>query len=175
MPLQLVIEDEAGTRTVVPLGAAPLEVGRAPAAGWRLPDRNVSRRHARFLVSGGAAFVEDLGSANGTRVNGERISGRVRLREGDLVRIGDYDLAVREEGLAAAAGPPPLPGRAARPAATSPALAAVELRAAAAPARAAPLATGAEGDGARTRLSPLALAAALAALAAAAALAWLAR
>ena len=54
--------------------------------------------------------MEDLGSLTGTRVNGERIAGRRKLRPGDLVQIGDYDLAVLEEGAAAEPGaPPPLP------------------------------------------------------------------
>jgi hypothetical protein len=54
-------------------------------------------------------FVEDLGSLTGTRVNGERISGRRRLRDEDLVQIGDYDLAVVAVGSEFLAAPPPLP------------------------------------------------------------------
>jgi hypothetical protein len=112
--MKLVIEDEIGTRSIVPFAAAELTVGRAPEGnGFRLPERNVSRRHARFLNVNGLVSVEDLGSLTGTWVNGERIAGRRRLREGDLVEIGDYDLAVvADEGLAAVAGPgapPPLP------------------------------------------------------------------
>ena len=114
-PMKLVIEDEAGTRTVVPFTGGEITVGRAAeGGGLRLPDRDVSRRHARFLHVNGVIFVEDLGSLTGTRVNGDRITGRRRLREGDLIEIGGYDLAiVPDEGLAAVAGPgapPPLPG-----------------------------------------------------------------
>jgi predicted component of type VI protein secretion system len=111
--MKLVIEDEAGTRSIVPFAGEPIVVGRAPeGVTFRLTDRNVSRRHARFVVQNGSAFVEDLGSLLGTRVNGERISGKRRLREGDLVQIGDYDLAVLAEAAAipgAGAPPPPLP------------------------------------------------------------------
>jgi hypothetical protein len=119
--MKLVIEDEGGTRTVVPFTGGEITVGRAPAAGGlRLADRDVSRRHARFLHLNGVVFVEDLGSLTGTRVNGDRITGRRRLREGDLIEIGGYDLAVvPDEGLAAVAGPgapPPLPGTAPAPA-----------------------------------------------------------
>jgi predicted component of type VI protein secretion system len=131
--MKLVIEDADGTRSVVPFSGGELTVGRAAEGNaFRLADRNVSRHHARFQLVNGAASVEDLGSLGGTRVNGERIGGRRRLREGDLVEIGDYDLAVvADEGLAEVAGPgapPPLPGP---PAAPPPA--------AAAPPRAAPL------------------------------------
>jgi predicted component of type VI protein secretion system len=110
--MKLVIEDEAGTRSIVPFAGEPIVVGRAPeGVTFRLTDRNVSRRHARFVLQNGSAFVEDLGSLLGTRVNGERITGKRRLREGDLVQIGDYDLAVLAEGaaIAGAGAPPPLP------------------------------------------------------------------
>jgi len=108
--MKLVIEDEAGTRSTVPFAAESILVGRAPEATFRLGDRNVSRRHARFVLQGGSVFVEDLGSLTGTRVNGERITGRRKLREGDLVQIGDYDLAVLHElGAPGAGAPPPLP------------------------------------------------------------------
>lgn len=111
--MKLVIEDEAGTRSIVPFAGEPIVVGRAPeGVTFRLTDRNVSRRHARFVLQSGSAFVEDLGSLVGTRVNGERITGKRRLREGDLVQIGDYDLAVLAEAAAlpgAGAPPPPLP------------------------------------------------------------------
>lgn len=108
--MRLVIEDGAGTRSVVPF-ADQVTIGRAVDGGvtFRLPDRNVSRRHARFLRQNGAVFVEDLGSMVGTLVNGERVEGRRRLREGDVVQIGDYDLAVLPEEGAREGDPPPLP------------------------------------------------------------------
>jgi predicted component of type VI protein secretion system len=109
--MKLVIEDEAGTRSIVPFGVEPIVVGRGGEdVSFRLAERNVSRRHARFVRQSGVVFVEDLGSLNGTRVNGERITGRRRLRDGDLVQIGDYDLAVLAEEQALEPGaPPPLP------------------------------------------------------------------
>jgi predicted component of type VI protein secretion system len=109
--MKLVIEDEAGTRSIVPFAGDSIVVGRGDeGVTFRLAERNVSRRHARFLLQSGAVFVEDLGSLTGTRVNGERISGKRRLRDGDLVQIGDYDLAVLAEGQALELGaPPPLP------------------------------------------------------------------
>jgi len=110
--MKLVIEDEAGTRTVVPFTAEELLIGRGgEGVAWPLPDRDVSRRHARFLRAGGATWVEDLGSLTGTWLNGERIVGRRRLRPGDLVEIGAYDLVVlpSELDLAVPGAPPPLP------------------------------------------------------------------
>jgi predicted component of type VI protein secretion system len=110
--MRLVIEDEAGTRTVVPFSADEIVIGRATeGVAWRLPDRNVSRRHARFTRANGHIFVEDLGSLTGTRLNGERISTRRRVRPGDLVEIGAFDLVVLPEELVVAGPgtPPPLP------------------------------------------------------------------
>jgi len=134
--MRLVIEDEAGTRTVVPFTSDEIVVGRATEGiGWRLPDRNVSRRHARFTRANGTIFVEDLGSLTGTRLNGEPVGSRRRVRPGDLVEIGAYDLVVLPEEMAASGPgtPPPLP------AATRPdPMPVVDLRTAAAPARAAP-------------------------------------
>jgi pSer/pThr/pTyr-binding forkhead associated (FHA) protein len=110
--MRLVIEDEGGTRTVVPFSSDEIVVGRAnDGVAWRLPDRNVSRRHARFTHSSGTVFVEDLGSLTGTRLNGERIDSRRRVRPGDLVEIGAFDLVVlpEEASVAGSGAPPPLP------------------------------------------------------------------
>ncbi len=110
--MKLVIEDEAGTRSIVPFTGDEIVVGRTGGEGvtFKLSDRNVSRRHARFVRQNGATYVEDLGSLTGTRVNGEKISSRRKLRLGDLVQIGDYDLAVVGDVTNVAPGePPPLP------------------------------------------------------------------
>jgi pSer/pThr/pTyr-binding forkhead associated (FHA) protein len=115
--MKLVIEDEAGTRSIVPFADEAIVVGRGvDGVTFRLGDRNVSRRHARFLRQSGSVFVEDLGSLTGTWVNAERIAGRRKLRSGDLVQIGDYDLAVLAEGATLEPGaPPPLPAAPQRP------------------------------------------------------------
>src|SRR5688572_19927485 len=58
-------------------------------------ERNVSRRHAKLARSNGTVFIEDLDSYNGIRINGERITGKYEVNEGDLVEIGDYHLALQ--------------------------------------------------------------------------------
>jgi ribosome-associated protein YbcJ (S4-like RNA binding protein) len=135
--MKLVIEDGSGTRSTVPFAGEEITVGRATeGVTFRLGERNVSRRHARFVLASGTVFVEDLGSTTGTRVNGERITGRRKLRGGDLVQIGDYDVAVLEDASAEPPGaPPPLP---AAPAPRAPAAAPVPAPAPPAPARTAP-------------------------------------
>lgn len=65
-----------------------LIIGRAPKTDVCIPDRHVSQRHARVVVSpDGAVFVEDLGSTNGTYVNGKQVV-RCALRDGDKIHIG---------------------------------------------------------------------------------------
>jgi hypothetical protein len=57
----------------------------------------VSRRHAHFIVEGGAVCGEDLGSKNGTFVSGRRIAGRVTLEPGAQIRIGPFTFVFRVE------------------------------------------------------------------------------
>jgi diguanylate cyclase (GGDEF)-like protein len=63
-------------------------IGRASNATVRLSDDGISRRHARVFAEGAAFMVEDLGSANGTMVNGVRIAGKQALEDGDKIRLG---------------------------------------------------------------------------------------
>jgi DNA-binding winged helix-turn-helix (wHTH) protein len=70
-------------------------LGRNKAAAVCLDAASVSRNHARILVEGPRATIEDLGSKNGTRLNGERVRGTRELRDGDAVRLGDVQLLYR--------------------------------------------------------------------------------
>jgi diguanylate cyclase (GGDEF)-like protein len=73
---------------VVVLGERPLVMGRDPACDVMAPDEAVSGRHARVLLEGpGTVVLEDLGSTNGTAVNGERVTRRV-LADGDRISLG---------------------------------------------------------------------------------------
>jgi hypothetical protein len=83
----LVLAD--GTRH--PLAGDTVVIGRAPDAGVRLVDSSVSRRHAEVRRQGDGWLVADLGSTNGTRVNGTVVREQ-RLADGDSVAIGDVTL-----------------------------------------------------------------------------------
>ncbi len=87
-----------------------LVLGRVSQCDVVLDDAKASRRHARLLVTGSVVELEDLGSHNGTLLNGKRITRRT-LRDGDEIRIGATSLHFREEVEAAAAPlrPAPLP------------------------------------------------------------------
>jgi DNA-binding SARP family transcriptional activator len=72
-------------------------VGRDPSALVRLVDSRVSRRHAEIEVDGGRFVLRDLGSTNGTAVNGERVTEQ-ELRHDDLVSIGGVELRFLASG-----------------------------------------------------------------------------
>src|SRR3954468_10996980 len=92
--MKLIIEDDEGRKTVVPLVRDEISIGRLEGNTIRLTERNVSRRHARLMRQNGSVFIEDLGSYTGVRVNGEKIAARQSVKEGDLIEIGDYDLQI---------------------------------------------------------------------------------
>ncbi len=69
-------------------------LGREPGCLITLLDALVSRRHARIRCDGDTAVIEDLGSRNGTRVNGILISGPHFLRDGDRIGLGSHTLVV---------------------------------------------------------------------------------
>ncbi len=70
------------------LPAGPAVVGRDPACDLRIDDPDVSRRHARVEVRDDGVLVEDLGSKNGTTVDGEPVEGAVLARPGATVSFG---------------------------------------------------------------------------------------
>lgn len=70
-------------------------IGRAADATYRLDHPSVSRRHAQITISGDRVSLEDLGSANGTYVNGEHSRRRRDLEPGDRVDIGPFSLEFR--------------------------------------------------------------------------------
>jgi hypothetical protein len=71
-------------------------VGRDVAAGIKVMSKSVSRRHARIETTGPTPVLIDLGSANGTQVNGTKVS-RLVLRDGDLIKIGQVILRFQNE------------------------------------------------------------------------------
>ena len=72
----------------IPLGDRPVTIGRLSDCTVPLNDQNVSRRHAEIRPGRGAYVLNDLGSTNGTMVNGTRIGGEQRLADGDILSFG---------------------------------------------------------------------------------------
>ena len=103
--MKLIIEDDEGRKTVVPVVRDEITIGRNDANIVRLEEKDVSRQHGRLVRESGHYYIEDLNSFTGIRVNGEKIIGKRLLHDGDLIQISEYDLILQE-------GPeerPPLP------------------------------------------------------------------
>ncbi|MBI5482720.1 MAG: FHA domain-containing protein, partial [Deltaproteobacteria bacterium] len=90
----LVIRNPDGTEQEQEV-AEQLTVGRAEGNDLILSEGGVSRKHARFFVDGDAVLVEDVGSANGTWVDGARIENAFKLGPKNQVVIGEYEIAVK--------------------------------------------------------------------------------
>lgn len=94
-PARLQVTDGPLRGTSIPLGASAVVLGRAPSCTVPLQDDYSSSRHARIYPHEGAWWVEDLGSTNGTFVDGERIDAPTVLNPGKAVRIGQTVLELQ--------------------------------------------------------------------------------
>lgn len=87
----------SGDGRTYPLQMGSTVIGRGDQANLRLPDVGISRRHARLDFDGNQVVLTDLGSTNGTMVNGQRVSA-VALSPGDMVQLGTTTLTFRVDG-----------------------------------------------------------------------------
>ncbi len=118
---QFVMRSGPTPGVVYPLEGDQLTIGRDASNGVAINDVEVSRKHTRLSFQGGKYVVEDLGSTNGTFVNGQRLSGPSVLKSGDVVSLGEqivllYEAIVVDSGATMVATPvrkSPAPVRAA--------------------------------------------------------------
>lgn len=81
--------------TTIPLGSAPVMVGRAPTCTLVIEDDYCSSRHCRIYRDGDTWMVEDMGSTNGTFLGNRRVDDPVPLSRGEKIRIGATSLELR--------------------------------------------------------------------------------
>ena len=93
----------------IPVNRSPFLIGRDPACQLRPASPLVSGRHCVVTTHDGKIFVRDLGSTNGTFLNGQRLSSEQELRHADVVRIGPLDFEVNTQAAAAVNQTTPLP------------------------------------------------------------------
>ena len=85
---------QSGGQTIALAGS--LSIGREPDNGLCLEDKKLSRHHAALEAVAKGWQVRDLGSTNGTGVNGKRISAPLLLKAGDVIEIGDTRMTMEE-------------------------------------------------------------------------------
>ncbi len=92
--MRLRVKSVDGTTFVHTLEGERQVIGRASRAAIMLKDPSMSREHAQFVCRDGSWYVEDLGSQNGTLVNGRAITGAVPLESGDRLTLGGTEVTV---------------------------------------------------------------------------------
>jgi predicted component of type VI protein secretion system len=116
MKVQLVVVRGKPEGKVIPLVGTNFKIGRGETCHLRPNSEQVSREHAEFTISGDSVIVRDLGSRNGTLVNGKALTAECRLKDRDLVQVGPLTFAVSitDEPAAKAAAAPAAPATAAK-------------------------------------------------------------
>lgn len=112
MDFELVVVRGRSTNQALKLSHGITTVGRHDGCQLRIKASQVSRRHCELFEKKGLLLIKDLGSSNGTYVNGKRIQGRRVLEPGDEIMIGQVKLRVAKVGLTP---PPPAPPKRSKP------------------------------------------------------------
>jgi len=94
MQTKLIVASGKSAGRAISIKRSPLLIGRAEDCDVRPLSEDVSRRHCAIHIGPADAWAEDLGSRNGTFVNGVRIKEKTRLADGDMVRVGALELKV---------------------------------------------------------------------------------
>src|SRR5271165_4097235 len=79
-----------------PIGMGPLTIGRGSDSTVLLPHASVSRHHAQLVYQATGLYIQDVGSSNGTSVNGEPLTAPRRLQGGDHIQVGDVMLVLSQ-------------------------------------------------------------------------------
>lgn len=97
---RLVIRQGEGVGRDQHLGVGPCVVGRGPGVDFTLDDNAMSRQHFQVVGQAGIWVLEDLGSTNGTYLNGQRAR-RAALKDGDAIRAGGTELRFVQKDMLA--------------------------------------------------------------------------
>jgi predicted component of type VI protein secretion system len=98
MKVQLIVVQGKPEGKTIPLLVPRFKIGRGETCHLRPNSEQVSREHAEFVVGADSVSVTDLGSRNGTLVNGRALTAAHTLKNGDLVQVGPLTFAVSIEG-----------------------------------------------------------------------------
>jgi predicted component of type VI protein secretion system len=119
MKVQLIVVQGKPEGKMIPLMGPRFKIGRGETCNLRPNSEQVSREHAEFQILPDKVTVRDLGSRNGTLVNGKALTEVCTLKDRDLIQIGPLTFAISIQGAPAPAvvakGPPPAKAKAASP------------------------------------------------------------
>ncbi len=117
MKVQLVVVQGKPEGMVIPLANPVYKIGRGEGCQLRPNSDLVSREHAEFTKGTDSVTVQDLGSRNGTEVNGKKLAPNqpVTLKTGDLIKVGTLTFAISIEGVLTARPTTILPGGSRKP------------------------------------------------------------
>jgi predicted component of type VI protein secretion system len=104
MVTKLVVASGKSAGRTISIKRNKLLIGRAEECDVRPLSEEVSRRHCAVIVGPADVWIEDLGSRNGTFVNGVRIEAKTKLADGDMIRVGSLEVRVSCQAAAAAPG-----------------------------------------------------------------------
>jgi pSer/pThr/pTyr-binding forkhead associated (FHA) protein len=90
--MKLILEKESGSR--IEITTFPFTVGRSANCNFILDSKMASRKHAQFIQEGPDVFLEDLNSSNGTYVNLNPLSGRIKIYQKDQLKFADVRMKV---------------------------------------------------------------------------------
>jgi len=103
---EISIDTGEGSRERFPLTKDRVTIGRSRDSDIFLPDQWLSRHHAEILKKDASFFLHDMGSKNGTLLNGEPVHGDRRLRHGDVITLGEHVLTFSVEDAEEDSQPP---------------------------------------------------------------------
>ena len=95
LPREIVVHPPSGRPQAHPLGGRGAVLGRAPSSTLVVDDVYVSDEHAEILLDDGGWCVRDLGSTNGTFLNGAKVTRPMPLAAGDQIKVGKTSVEVR--------------------------------------------------------------------------------
>src|SRR4051794_12877483 len=98
MKVQLIVVQGKPEGKAIPLTTPRFKIGRGEGCNLRPSSDQVSREHSEFVVGPDSVVVRDLGSRNGTLVNGRPINEPYTLKNGDLIQIGQLTFAISIQG-----------------------------------------------------------------------------
>ena len=89
VPARLVVQQGRFSDQEFELNHLQMTIGRSPNNDISFTDPEISRQHAKIVHEVSGFAIEDMGSTNGTFVNGERVASQTRLYHGDMINLGD--------------------------------------------------------------------------------------